>query len=362
MIFFLSSAKSKKKNPEDREDDQGNPKENAVDKTSSSISPGDQIARGTEKSNALTTLASTHGPKITAAQPETNLRSPALKSVKCTPENTTAMKKEIESLFAFPGGAVVHNFYKCTSHNCQHLTSQEQSCLKPSRDRFVHSWLFDKMLNFYHKMEIAWLVYEEGKGMFCYLCKKHNTENQQNKSKVYNATPCIRFKKLAVQEHLATQQHKDAVGAEMLAWVSVFHNEIQERKIVKDDVMFKAFYAAYWLVKEEISDQKFLSLLDLLKLLGLDRMKHFQYSSQGSVREIILALGSALLVKLLEMVKKAGCYGLLADEVSDVTVMEMLITFIQYFNKETGQAETSFLFIIGRTKQNCGCTSPKTEG
>ena len=154
------------------------------------------------------------------------------------------MKKGIETLFAFPEGAVVHNFYKCTSDNCQHLTSQEQTRLKPSRDRFVHSWLFDKMLNFCHKTEIAWLVYEEGKGMFCYLCKKHNTENQQNKSKVYNATPCTRFKKSAVQEHLATQQHKDAVGAEMLGRVSVFHKEMQERKIVKDDVMFKAFYAA----------------------------------------------------------------------------------------------------------------------
>ena len=155
----------------------GNPKDNAVDKTNSSISSGDQSASGTEKSNASTTLASTKSPTTTAAHPETNLRSPALKFVKCTPEDATAMKKGIETLFAFPEGAVVHNFYKCTSDNCQHLTSQEQTRLKPSRERFVHSWLFDKMLNFCHKTEIAWLVYEEGKGMFCYLCKKHNTEN-----------------------------------------------------------------------------------------------------------------------------------------------------------------------------------------
>ena len=255
------------------------------------------------------------------------------------------MTKEIEALFAFGERAVVHNFYKCTSNQCQHLTSQEQSRLKPCRDRFVHNWLFDKLLNFGNKTGIAWLVYEEGKGMFCYLCKKHNTENQQNKSKVYNATPCVRFKKSAVQEHLATQQHKDAIEAEMLRRVSVFHKEIQERKIVKDDVIFKAFYSAYWLIKEEISNRKFSSVLDLLKLLGLDEMKYFQYSSQGSMREIFLALGSALFEKLLEKVKKAYCYGLLTDEVTDVSVMEMLITFIQYFDKETGQAETSFLFV-----------------
>lgn len=181
--------------------------------------------------------------------------------------------------------------------------------------------------------------------MFCYLCKKHNTENQQNKSKVYNATLCIRLKKSAVQEHLATQQHKDGIEAEMLARVSVFHKEVQERKTVKDDVLLKAFYAAYWLVKEEISNRKFSSLLDLIKLLGLDQMKHFQYSAQGSIREIFLALGSALLEKLLEKVKNTTCYGLLTDEVTDVSVLEMLITFIQYFDKETGCVATSFLFI-----------------
>lgn len=54
------------------------------------------------------------------------------------------------------------------------------------------------------------------------------------------------------------------------------------------------------------------------------------------MREIFLALGSAMLEKLLEKVKKAYCYGLVSDEVTDVSVVEMLITFIQYLNKETG--------------------------
>ena len=34
------------------------------------------------------------------------------------------------------------------------------------------------------------------------------------------------------------------IEAEMLGGVSVFHKEMQERKIVKDDVIFKAFYSA----------------------------------------------------------------------------------------------------------------------
>lgn len=268
-----------------------------------------------------------------------NLKTLALK---CTLEDVTTLKQNIQTLFDFQDGAVVHNFYKCTSDHCQHLTSQEQS---RRRERFFHSWLFEKTLNFCHKTEFSWLVYEEVKGMFCYLCRKNNTENQQNKFKVYNATPSVRFKKSAAQEHSVTHQHKDAVEAEMLGKVSVFHEEVQERKIVKDDVMFKAFYGAYWLVKEEIFNRKLQSLMDLLKLLCLDEMKHFQYSSRGSIRAIFLVLGSALLDKLLEKVMKTYCHGLLTDKFTDVSVLEMLVTFIQYFDKEKGKVEKNFLFI-----------------
>lgn len=181
--------------------------------------------------------------------------------------------------------------------------------------------------------------------MFCYLCKKHNTENQQNKSKVFNAMPCVQLKKSAVHDHVTTQQHKDAIEAEMLGRVSVFHKEVQERKLVKDDVMCKAFMAAYWLVKEEVSNRKFSSLVNLLTVLGLDEMKHFRYSAQRSIREIFLALGGSLLDNLLEKVKKVYCFDLLTDEVTDVSVLEMLITFVQLFDNKTGNIETSFLFI-----------------
>lgn len=51
--------------------------------------------------------------------------------------------------------------------------------------------------------------------MFCFLCKKHNTENKKNKSKVYHATPRVHFKKSAIKDHSASQQHKDAIEAEM---------------------------------------------------------------------------------------------------------------------------------------------------
>ncbi|KAJ7394882.1 hypothetical protein OS493_000717 [Desmophyllum pertusum] len=123
-----------------------NPKENAANKTNSSNSSGSQSESGAEK-----ILVPNESRPIIAAEGSTI--SPALK---CPSQDITALKKEIETLFSFSEGAVAHNFYKCTSDHCQHLTFHEQSRLKTCRDRFVHSWLFDKTLNVCQKTGIAW--------------------------------------------------------------------------------------------------------------------------------------------------------------------------------------------------------------
>ena len=109
---------------------------------------------------------------VVAVQKQGNtVKEKSPKTASCFRSDDVAKRKENDTLFAFPKEATVHNFYKCTLKHCQHLTSPEQSRLKTNRDRFVHSWL----------------LHEEEKGMFCHLWKKHNTENQQNKSKVFKA-------------------------------------------------------------------------------------------------------------------------------------------------------------------------------
>ena len=262
-------------------------------------------------------------------------------------QDGATVKKEMETVFAWPENVSAHNRYKC-SEDCHQVSKQEQSRLRnlSSRDRFVHSWLSDRDLSFCQRTGIYWLVYEEGRGMFCFLCKKHDTENTKNRSKVYNSTPSVRYKKSAVHDHSLTQQHRDAIQAEMLSRVSQFHKEFKEKEKVQDQALNDAFLAAYWVAKEEIANRKFSSLIDLLKIMSHNgKMKYFQYSGQETVRDIFLALGSALLEKLLEKVKKAGCYGLLTDEVTDVSVLEMLMTFVQFFNSDTGKVETHFLFV-----------------
>ena len=258
------------------------------------------------------------------------------------------MLKEINKTFSSENAAFSHshNHYECSGKSCNRLSEQEVSRLSSrSRDKFAHSWLSDKSLSFCQTTGVFWLVYEEGQGMFCFLCKKHNTENKKNKSKAYNATPSVRFKKSAIKDHSASQQHKDAIEAEMLSRVSLFHKEITEKEKVKDTVLMNAFLAAYWIAKEEIANRKFCSLVNLLKIVSPENMKFFNYSGEETIQSIFLAIGSTLMERILNNAKKAGCYGLLCDEVTDISVMEILVTFIQFFNLETEKVETNFLFV-----------------
>ena len=131
----------------------------------------------------------------------------------------------------------------------------------------------------------------------------------------------------------------------MLSRVSLFHKEITEKEKVKDTVLMNAFLAACWIAKEEIANRKFCSLVNLLKIVSPENMKFFNYSGEETIQSIFLAIGSTLMERILNNAKKAGCYGLLCDEVTDISVMEILVTFIQFFNLETEKVETNFLFV-----------------
>ena len=75
--------------------------------------------------------------------------------------------------------------------------------------------------------------------MFCLLCRKHDTSNNQNKSKKYNVEPAVRFKRKAVEDHANSQQHTAAITAELLSRVSTFEEEVRKIEDVKDEVYYK---------------------------------------------------------------------------------------------------------------------------
>ena len=164
-----------------------------------------------------------------------------------------------------------HSFYTCQGSRCSSVTQTEMNRLRATsqKDRFQHQWILDKKLSFCKKTGLNWLVYIEGRGMFCLLCRKHDATNLQNKSKKFNTEPAVRFKRKSVEEHSTSQQHKAAVTAELLSRVSVFQREFEEREKSKEDVYFNVFLALYWIAKEEIVNTKFTSLLEVVEKMGL---------------------------------------------------------------------------------------------
>lgn len=58
---------------------------------------------------------------------------------------------------------------------------------------------------------------------------------------------------MAIQDPLSTEQHKNAVKAELLQPISCFHDQLTEKRQTSETVIEKAFTAIYWLAKQEIS-------------------------------------------------------------------------------------------------------------
>ena len=242
------------------------------------------------------------------------------------------------------GLANLHNYYECKQKSCKDFSEEEEARQKKlKKRRFHHSWVEERELAYDNTTGIWWLLFSENQGMFCFLCCKHKTLNTQNNAAVFSTTPSTRYRKEAIREHSLTKMHEAAVEAEMNQRVSMFHQQYEEKKAVRNDVLYNAFAALYWLAKEAVANVKFFSLLNLFRAVGLDKMQHFNHKSPAAVREMFLTSGNVVKNMIIEEIKKAGSYGLLIDEVTDIAVTEQLITFVQFWNSTSGGIEIKFL-------------------
>ena len=108
-------------------------------------------------------------------------------------------------------------------------------------------------------------------------------------------------------------------------------------------VLVKVFTAAYWLMKEELPNHKIKSLLQLLEWVGMSDLKHFLHRSQGALREVFLAIGKTVQDTFLCKLKKAAHFGLLADDLTDISVTEQMISFAQFYDKSGGVVESGLV-------------------
>ena len=187
----------------------------------------------------------------------------------------------------------------------------------------------------------------EAEGMFCLLCRKHNAVNTQNKSSKYSHVRAVRYKRTTVEDHGKPKQFEIAVETDLINRVSFIAEEIRKSEDKKEDVYCNSFLATYWLMKEElpnergVAQQKFTSLSNLHEQFGVEDMKYFRRRSVSSVREMLLLLGIVVKSQHVQDISRASCYGLLADGVCDVANKEQLVTFMKFFHHDTGKTSTA---------------------
>ena len=246
----------------------------------------------------------------------------------------------------------IDTYYTCKEKDCHSLSDPSGGAFKFNKastasgsriHKFQHGWMFQRSENhdvYEPSTGVWWLAFQENVGMFCLLCRLHDTCTKRNKDYTWNIKPCVRMITQAIQLHFNSDMHCSAIEKEHLKQISPFQKEHESRKQCENEVLKKVFMSIYWLGKEEISNTKFLSLLNLMERAGLQNLKHFTYTGEGTLQEMFLILGQVVKDRVTERVNKSKFFGCLVDEVTDVSVLQQFVTFVK--NVHEGKAGLSF--------------------
>ena len=169
---------------------------------------------------------------------------------------------------------------------------------------------------------------------FVELC--HLTENKVKAIFIwgYIETSCVRFKEDGSKTHLISKSHAASIETNLLQKVSVFHKIRIEKEEVITSVLEKAFSLAFFLMREYIAMRKFIRFTTFLQnVMGVSDLQHFRHKSPEPVQEIFLTVGETVKESVLVQAREAQLYGLLIDEVTDISVTSQLVTFIQFWSK-----------------------------
>ena len=262
---------------------------------------------------------------------------------KSTVEQNQAIKEKIlfsfKSVFSELQESAIHNYYFCqTMSKCDICELEKQEMTKGKKSQ--HKWLFHPQLAKCSAPKIWSLVYINEKGMFCSFCHCTNILQPRNESKVWNCEPNVRYCPDTVGNHMypsgdaVRTMHGDAKQSEFLLMSSYFIRREKEIKDQRDDV---------WLCKEEVVHSKLNSILKLLEIIGLADIKDFTKRSNTVLKEQVLTLGDQLMEDIIQEIKRSNVYGLLMDEVMDLSNTHQLVTFIKFYDQNLRDARTRFV-------------------
>ena len=105
----------------------------------------------------------------------------------------------------------------------------------------------------------------------------------------------------------------------------------------------KVFTSLYWLAKEEMSSSKINSLLILLGQMGVKEIKYFETRSETVLRKMLLLIAKVIIEDLVSKIKKSNVYSLLIDEVTDISNVCQLVSFVKLYDVDKEKADTVFL-------------------
>lgn len=131
--------------------------------------------------------------------------------------NNTTSSSTIKLLLRtmFYNTSKIHNKIVC-QENCTSLYNDEIKRLVRRTSSSINGCKI-KTISYCAKTTYWWLVYVEGSGMFCFLCKKHHIINTQNKYISFGENPAVRMKTSALLDHIASKKKTQcAIEAEML--------------------------------------------------------------------------------------------------------------------------------------------------
>ena len=137
--------------------------------------------------------------------------------------------------------------------------------------------------------------------------------------------------------------HRQTVKSEQLKQKSYFNVEEKEINKNTDKSYLAVFKALYWITKEEVANLKSKSLLSLLEELGVKEIKSFSTRSEKILRGMIVLIGDTIKKKIVESIKQSKGFAILTDEVTDISNIQQLVTFVQYFDSNIGDCITTFL-------------------
>lgn len=97
----------------------------------------------------------------------------------------------------------------------------------------------------------------------------------------------------------------------------------------------------YWICKKEIAVVKRDSLLNLIENPGVTELIETETQSTGTILKMILVLANVVREIIVDKIKQSDGYTCLKDEVTDISNICNLLTFIHFF--ETGETMISFV-------------------